>query len=41
MTVFTLLIAAIAVVCLVHGLLTLRYALSEEWKLRQRLKRYL
>lgn len=41
MTVLTLLIAAIAVVCLVHGLFMLRYGLSEEWKLRQRLKRYL
>jgi hypothetical protein len=38
MTVLTLLIA---VVCLVHGLLTLHYAHSEEWKLRQSLNRYL
>lgn len=41
MIVLTLLIAGFAVMCLVHGLLTLRYAFSEEWKLRQRLNRYL
>jgi hypothetical protein len=41
MTVLTPLIAVIAVVCLVHGLLTLRYALSVEWMLYQRLNGYL
>ena len=41
MIVLTLLIAGLAAGCLAHGLLTLRYALSQEWQLRQRLERYL
>lgn len=41
MMILTFLIAGLAGAILVHGLLTLRYAMSEEWKLRQRLNRYL
>lgn len=41
MMILTFLIAGMAGTILVHGLLTLRYAMSEEWKLRQRLNRYL
>ncbi len=41
MMILTFLIAGLAGTILIHGLLTLRYAMSEEWKLRQRLNRYL
>ena len=41
MMILTFLIAGLAGMILVHGLLMLRYAMSEEWKLRQRLNRYL
>ena len=41
MLVFTLVLSVICVACLTHALLTLRYALSNEWKMIQRLKRYL
>lgn len=41
MMILTFLIAGLAGAILVHSLLTLRYAMSEEWKLRQRLNRYL
>lgn len=37
----TLLVIGLAGIILIHSLLMLRYAMSEEWKLRQRLNRYL
>ncbi|HML39842.1 MAG TPA: hypothetical protein PKD23_04095 [Bellilinea sp.] len=41
MLVLTLLVICLAGIILIHSLLMLRYAMSEEWKLRQRLNRYL
>ena len=41
MIILNLLIAVVALVCLVHGLFGLPYALSAKWKPGQRLKRYL
>ena len=40
MIVLTVVLVGIYAVWLIHALLTLRYAMSDEWKLVNRLKRY-
>ena len=40
MIVLTMILVGMGAAWLIHGLLTLRYALSDEWKLANRLKRY-